>query len=64
MLSSIANLFANGFPSEAIAKNLRHEIAVRGRSILSRSRPPIEAPGVESRSDACAPEILQSADVL
>lgn len=50
----IANLVAEGFPTENFAKHLGHKVTVRGTKNPAESAPPVfRVRSVESISEAC-----------
>jgi len=55
--SLIAQLEADGFPTEGFAKHLGHKVTVRGTSHSSGGdRPVFRVRSVEALTDACGPE--------
>ena len=55
--SVIANLEAEGFPTEGFAKHVGHKVTVRGTSNSSGGeRPVFRVRSVEAISDTCGPE--------
>jgi hypothetical protein len=54
-LSPIANLEADGFPTENFAKHLGHKVTVRGTSNSGGARPVFKVRTIEPVSDTCAP---------
>jgi hypothetical protein len=55
-LSPIADLVADGFPTEAFAKHVGHKVTVRGTSSSGSARPVLKARIIETVSDTCAPQ--------
>ena|ERR1051325_6187756 len=51
----IANLEAEGFPTEGFAKHLGHKVVVRGVKASSGERPVFRVRTVETLSDSCGP---------
>jgi hypothetical protein len=52
--STIANLEADGFPTEGFARHVGHKVTVRGTSnAAGTNRPVFKVRSVESVSDAC-----------
>jgi len=51
----LANLEADGFPTEGFAKHLGHKVIVRGASIPNGNHPVFKVRSVETVSDTCAP---------
>jgi competence protein ComGC len=49
----IANLEADGFPTEAFAKHLGHKVTVRGTSNPSGAHPVFKVRSVETISETC-----------
>jgi hypothetical protein len=54
-LTAIANLEADGFPTEAFAKHLGHKVTVRGISNSGTGRPIFKVQSVDTVSETCAP---------
>ena len=54
-LKSIADLEADGFPTEGFAKYVGHKVIVRGTSIAGGERPRFKVRMVETVSETCAP---------
>lgn len=55
--SLIANLEADGFPTEGFAKHVGHKVTVRGTSSGGGTdRPVFKVRGVETVSDVCGPQ--------
>ena len=58
-LQPIADLEADGFPTEGFAKHMGHKVTVRGTSSSGGTRPIIKVRSIETVSDTCAPQALQ-----
>jgi hypothetical protein len=56
-LSPIANLEAEGFPTEGFAKHLGHKVTVRGISSSGGNRPTFKVRSVETVSESCGPHL-------
>jgi hypothetical protein len=54
-LSPIANLEAEGFPTESFAKHLGHKVTVRGTSSSGGARPTFKVRSIETVSENCEP---------
>jgi len=54
-LSPIANLEADGFPTESFAKHLGHKVTVRGTTNSTGARPTFKVRSIETVSDVCGP---------
>jgi len=54
-LSPIANLEADGFPTEGFAKHLGHTVTVRGTSNSAGARPTFKVRSIETVSESCGP---------
>jgi hypothetical protein len=52
-LNPVANLEADGFPTEGFAKHLGHKVTVRGTSIPASVRPTFKVRSIETVSDTC-----------
>jgi hypothetical protein len=52
----VANLQAEGFPSEGFAKHLGHKVTVRGAVTSEGSQPTIKVRSIETVSDTCGPQ--------
>jgi hypothetical protein len=52
-LNPVANLEADGFPTEGFAKHLGHKVTVRGTSIPGSGRPSFKVRSIETVSDTC-----------
>ncbi len=55
-LTPVANLEADGFPTESFAKHLGHKVTVRGISNSGSGRPVFKVRTVDKVSDTCAPQ--------
>jgi hypothetical protein len=55
IMSPIANLEADGFPTESFAKHLGHTVTVRGTSSSSGARPTFKVRSIETVSERCEP---------
>jgi hypothetical protein len=55
-LTPIADLEADGFPTEAFAKHVGHKVTVRGISSSGTSRPVFKVRSVDTISETCAPQ--------
>jgi len=55
-LTPIANLEADGFPTEGFAKHVGHKVTVRGTSNSGAGRPIFKVRSVETISETCAPQ--------
>lgn len=55
----IANLEAEGFPTESFAKHLGHKVTVRGTSNPGAGRPLFRVRSIESVSESCEPQALE-----
>ena len=60
-LQPIADLEADGFPTEGFAKHMGHKVTVRGTSSSGGTRPIIKVRSIQTVSDTCAPQELQQA---
>src|SRR5438477_11154355 len=58
-LQPIADLEADGFPTEGFAKHMGHRVTVRGTSSSGGTRPIIKVRSIQTLSDTCAPQELQ-----
>jgi competence protein ComGC len=58
-LTPIANLEAEGFPTEGFAKHLGQKVTVRGTSASGAARPVFRVRNIETISDTCAPQSKQ-----
>jgi hypothetical protein len=54
--SPIADLVADGFPTEGFAKHLGHTVTVRGISNPGGARPVFRVRGIQPVSDTCGPQ--------
>src|SRR5215471_7658428 len=54
-LNPIADLEADGFPTEGFAKHMGHKVTVRGTSNSGSTRPRFKVRSVETVSETCAP---------
>jgi hypothetical protein len=52
-MAVIANLAADGFPTEAFAKHMGHKVTVRGTSSSGGSRPLFKVRTIEMVSESC-----------
>lgn len=52
----IANLVADGFPTEGFAKHVGHKVTVRGTSNPDGAKPVIKVRSIETVSETCAPQ--------
>jgi hypothetical protein len=55
-LKPIANLEADGFPTEGFAKHLGHKVTVRGIASSDNPLPVFKVRSIETISDTCAPQ--------
>ena len=55
-LAPIADLVADGFPTEGFAKHVGHKVTVRGISSSGGTRPAMKVRSIETVSDSCAPQ--------
>jgi hypothetical protein len=55
-LAPIANLEADGFPTEAFAKHMGHKVTVRGTASSGGTLPLFKVRSIETISDTCAPK--------
>ena len=55
-LAPIADLEADGFPTEGFAKHVGHKVTVRGISTTNGARPLFKVRAVETISETCAPQ--------
>ena len=58
-LARIANLEADGFPTEGFAKYVGHKVTVRGISSTNGTETHFKVRTVENLSDTCAPQPAQ-----
>ena len=54
-MTPIADLVADGFPTEGFAKHLGHKVTVRGISSSNGKRPTFKVRSVETVSESCGP---------
>jgi hypothetical protein len=54
-LNPMADLEADGFPTEGFAKHMGHKVTVRGTSSSGSTRPRFKVRRVETVSETCAP---------
>ena len=54
-LNPIADLEADGFPTEGFAKHMGHKVTVRGTSNSGSTHPLFKVRSVETVSETCAP---------
>jgi hypothetical protein len=54
-LNPIADLEADGFPTEGFAKHMGHKVTVRGTSNSGSTHPIFKVRSVETVSETCAP---------
>lgn len=54
-LSPVADLEADGFPTEGLAKHMGHKVTVRGTTNSGSTRPVFKVRSVETISETCAP---------
>jgi hypothetical protein len=55
-LAPIADLIAEGFPTEGFAKHVGHKVTVRGTTNSGGSRTSIKVRTIETLSETCAPQ--------
>jgi hypothetical protein len=55
-LKPIANLEADGFPTEGFAKHMGHKVTVRGTSNSATPLPVFKVRAIETISEMCAPQ--------
>jgi hypothetical protein len=55
-LKPIADLEADGFPTEGFAKHMGHKVTVRGTSNPGPARPLFKVRSIETISETCAPQ--------
>ena len=55
-LNPIADLVADGFPTEGFAKHVGHKVTVRGTSNSDGARPVLKVRSIEMISEICAPQ--------
>jgi hypothetical protein len=54
-LNPVANLEADGFPTEGFAKHVGHKVTVRGTSSSGSTGPVFKVRSIETVSETCAP---------
>jgi hypothetical protein len=54
-LNPVADLEADGFPTEGFAKHVGHKVTVRGTSSSGSTRPVFKVRSIETVSETCAP---------
>lgn len=54
----IANLEADGFPTEGFAKHVGEKVTVRGTSSPGGARPVFRVRSIEVVSQTCAPQLI------
>ena len=54
-LSPVADLEADGFPTEGFAKHVGHKVTIRGTSNSGSTRPVFKVRSIETISETCAP---------
>jgi len=54
-LNPVADLEADGFPTEGFAKHVGHKVTVRGTSNSASTRPVFKVRSIETISETCAP---------
>jgi hypothetical protein len=54
-LNPIADLEADGFPTEGFAKHMGHKVTVRGTSSSGSTHPLFKVRSIETVSETCAP---------
>jgi hypothetical protein len=54
-LNPVADLEADGFPTEGFAKHMGHKVTVQGTSNLASTRPVFKVRSIETVSETCAP---------
>jgi hypothetical protein len=57
--AAVADLEAEGFPTEGFAKYLGHKVTVRGTSSPGTVRPLFRVRGIETVSETCEPEAFR-----
>jgi hypothetical protein len=58
-LKVVANLDAEGFPTEGFAKHVGSKVTVRGISTTGGTRPVFKVRSIETVSETCAPQATQ-----
>jgi hypothetical protein len=54
-LNPVADLEADGFPTEGFAKHVGHKVTVRGTSSSGGTRPVFKVRSIETLSESCTP---------
>ncbi len=54
-LNPVADLEADGFPTEGFAKHMGHKVTVRGTSTSGSTRPVFKVRSIETVSETCVP---------
>jgi hypothetical protein len=54
-LNPVADLEADGFPTEGFAKHVGHKVTIRGTSNSGSTRPVFKVRSIETVSETCAP---------
>jgi hypothetical protein len=54
-LSAVADLDADGFPTEGFAKYMGHKVTLRGTSNPGSTRPAFKVRSIETISESCSP---------
>ena len=54
-LNPVADLEADGFPTEGFAKHMGHKVTIRGTSNSGSTRPLFKVRTIETVSETCAP---------
>jgi len=55
-MTPIANLQADGFPTEGFAKHMGHKVTVRGTSTSGGALPLFKVRSIDTISETCAPQ--------
>ena len=55
-LTPVADLEADGFPTEGFAKHVGHKVTVRGTASSGSTRPVFKVRSIETLSETCAPK--------
>jgi hypothetical protein len=55
-LKPIADLVADGFPTEGFAKHVGHKVTLRGESTPGEARPVFKVRSIDTVSETCAPQ--------
>jgi len=58
-MNPIADLDADGFPTEGFAKHMGHKVTLRGTSNPGSTRPAFKVRSIETISESCAPASLE-----